>query len=93
MNEEKLKKQLEETPAELTDCQENYETLSRRLNESESVLRFYSNPVNYKLSDAPLGMVHQNKLPTDLEHVSGNTFVAGKRAREYFKRYIPISDS
>ncbi len=90
---ETCQKQLTQASDELTDCQENYEALCKRLNEAESILSFYSNPVNYRVEKSSAIGSFQSSLALDCEHISGNTFVGGKRAREYFKRYQTVSDS
>ena len=82
-------KQLERVSAELTDCQENFENLATRLDEAESILRYYANVTNYKVPkiSALVVDVYQHCLNQDCEKVAKNTFVAGKRARDYLKRF------
>jgi hypothetical protein len=95
MSDEKtlLQVRLDEISAELADARENCEQLYKRINSAESELRFYAEATNYKVPKNPAltAGVFQHSLPTDCESVGKQTFVAGKRARDYFKRFNPLS--
>ena len=91
---EVLEKRLEETQKELEHLRESLrrkkEKVEERLRDCEGVLRFYSIVSNYGVSpkDAS-GFTHQNAIKDDYDPAlnDSKTFIAGRRAREYFDKY------
>lgn len=86
-----LAQRLEETTAELLAEKEKSRSLFERLQEAETVIRFYSNPRNYKAvrSVADPSIVLQSQLEGDNSNSDNdpNTKIAGTKARNYLKRY------
>lgn len=62
-----------------------------RIKECEEALLFYSHPINYDSSmrGQQTGITYQNKLKDDFDQSDNDskTLIAGRRAREYFKKY------
>lgn len=82
---------LTEVQNELQEVRKKLQDVSKRLYDAETVLNYYSNVTNYTHETKSVyGRVTiQNNLKDDFDRASNNdsTFVAGKRARSYFKRY------
>lgn len=68
-----------------------YQELKERLNEAEVALMYYSHVQNYQSSirGQQTGITYQNALKEDFEQADNDakTLIAGRRARDYFKRY------
>ncbi len=85
-----IAEQLERTALELQSVREKLRSVSDRLSDAEDMLRFYGNPKNYEpVRNFETGAVFQNCLKDDatVSDNHSNTKLAGKRARDYFKRY------
>lgn len=76
---------------EIKRLRQVYKAKLERIKDCEDALRFYSHPINYETSmrGPQSGITYQNKLKDDFESADNdaNTLIAGRRAREYFKRY------
>lgn len=85
-----LSDRLQEVLSELDAVRAAFRAQTARLHECEGILRFYANPNNYRaVRDDVSNQVNQNVLTADSEPVgntSAHTFVAGKKAREYFQK-------
>jgi hypothetical protein len=81
-----------ETPIEeLQHLREVIRKLKEQLGEADNALLFYSQIQNYAvtLKGPQSNCTYQNGLKDDFETASNDdqTLLAGRRAREYFKRY------
>lgn len=79
---------LTETVTELEAVREMFHSTKERLAEAEAYLRFYADPRSYEVSRGLDSTgVFQDRLKKDysLSDNDPNTYVAGMRAREYFK--------
>lgn len=75
---------------EIKRLREVYKTKLERIKDCEDALRFYSNFTNYLVSlPGQSGLTYQNMIQDDFETADNdtNTLIAGRRAREYFKKY------
>lgn len=76
---------------ELRRLREVLRETTERLSACEHALLFYSHVINYESSmrGQQTGLTYQNKLKDDFEGADNDpkTLIAGRRAREYFKRY------
>lgn len=76
---------------EIKRLREVFKAKLDRIKECEDALLFYSHYNNYETSirSQTTGFAYQNKLKDDFETADNDpkTFIAGRRAREYFKKY------
>lgn len=76
---------------EIKRLREVYKAKLDRIRDCEDALLFYSHVINYETSvrGAQSGITYQNKLKDDFESADNdhNTMIAGRRAREYFRKY------
>lgn len=76
---------------EIKRLREVYKAKLDRIKDCEEALLFYSHVINYETSvrGNQTGIAYQNKLKDDFETSDNdkNTLIAGRRAREYFKKY------
>lgn len=80
---------LNEAVVELGDIRQHLKVLSDRLGEAETCIRFYGDIQNYKAIRNANGTVFQNILSNDFSQADNDsqTNLAGRRAREYLKKY------
>lgn len=80
---------LNESVAELADVRERLKALAERLGEAEACIRFYSDVKNYKVTKVDELTVFQDRLINDFSKSDNdpNTNLAGKRGRDYLKKY------
>lgn len=83
-----VSERLTQTVGELKDVRERLKTLGERLAEAEACLRFYADVRNYKVARIE-DLVFQHILTDDFSPADNDpkTNLAGKRAREYLKKY------
>ncbi len=84
-----LAERMQETISELEAVREKLRSTSLRLGEAENALKYYGDPRNYGLTVGTEARTIQNSLTGDFQTAdnSTTTMVAGKRSREYFKKY------
>lgn len=84
-----LNERLTQTATELQDVREKLKSMNDRIGEADTILRFYSDPRNYKSQRFTDNSVHQCVLVNDFSesHNDSKTNVAGKRAREYLIKH------
>lgn len=84
-----IHERLNETVAELKDVREKLKSMNDRLGEAESCIRFYADPRRYLAYRAEDGRVFQAQVTQDFSNADNdkNTFIAGRRAREYLKTH------
>ena len=84
-------KNLNQEEQELKRLREVFKSKLERIKDCEDALRFYSHVTNYETSvrGQQSGITYQNKLKDDFEQADNDpkTLIAGRRAREYFKKY------
>jgi len=81
---------LEVNIQELQAVREKLNQLTQRLNDAETVIRYYGDPKNYLPLRIAMGKeVFQDRLTGDHSESDNdvNTKLAGKRARDYLTRY------
>lgn len=83
-----MESRLEEVEKELKDTREVLKSMDLKLTGAQEALRYYANVKNYGI--LPQGLeraVYQNVLKSDYTIVKSDptNYIAGKRAREYFK--------
>lgn len=86
------KTRLEETLTEIHELRSRYHELSLQLSDAETALQFYGNPTNYRIALAlnPENLHPcQNILQDDFDGSDNKVkaIIAGKRSRDYFKKY------
>lgn len=89
-NQSFVSEQLEKTAQELAAVRVAMKAQGERLADAEASLRFYADPRNYEATRKLDGKtVFQDRLKGDygLADNDSNTNIAGRRAREYQKRY------
>lgn len=76
---------------EIKSLRQVYKAKLDRIKECEEALLFYSHVSNYDPHprSQQTGITYQNKLKDDFEAADNdaNTLIAGRRARNYFKKY------
>lgn len=89
-----LNQRLTETASELQDVREKVKALNDRLQEAETVIRFYADPRTYGLAASSAHdpeKVYQDRVSNDYTQADNdkNTHIAGRRARRYLKTHEP----
>ena len=84
-----LSERLTETAEELKAVREKVKELKDRLGEADNLLKFYGDPRSYKALRTENALVYQDILRNDWSNADNdkNTFIAGKRARDYLSRH------